>query len=62
MALVVGPALFGIKQLKELREGGVSPDRQEKLKLGGLFVPMAIFLIFLFVYLAAMFMLLSRQS
>lgn len=59
IALVVGPALFGIKHLKELREGGTSLDKQEKLKLSGLFGPMVIFL---FVYLIAMFIVLSRQG
>lgn len=62
VVLVVGPALFGIKELKELHDGGGSLSHEEKMRLGKLFGPMVFMAFVLIIYLSATFMWLTRQG
>jgi len=62
VAVVVGPALFGIKEMKELQDSGAGLSHEEKIRLGKLFGPMAFAIFFLIMYMSATFMILSRQG
>lgn len=62
IAAVVGPALLGIKEMKELQDSGTGLSHEEKMRLGKLFGPMAFLIFVIIIYLSATFMILSRQG
>jgi hypothetical protein len=62
LLLIIGPALVGIKELKELRDSGGGLSSEERWRVGKLFGPLAFAVLLLFVYLAAMVILLTRSS
>lgn len=62
IAAVVGPALFGIKEMKGLQDSGTGLSHDEKIRLSKLFGPMAFVIFVIIIYLSATFMILSRRG
>jgi nitrate reductase gamma subunit len=61
IVLIVGPALLGVRQLKEWREGQAQMENRQMLVIGGLFVPAAFFLMTILIYLMGLIMLFAGQ-